>query len=119
GAAEPDRLGDALAGGAGDGAGSWSAGTNQAGRDSPSRPDTSVRAMTSLTVQFGAAPVSRTRSRSTICPLMWRNAIESPSGDQTGAHDDPSLVRRRISRPFDASRMTRSLPKLLVLVAAT
>ena len=93
-------------------------GRTSPGRDSPSRPDTSVRAMTSSTVQSGAAPSSRTSLRSTIWPRMWRNAIASPTGDQTGAHDAPSLVRRSSSRPLAASRMTTSLPKLLCLVAA-
>ena len=46
-------------------AGSWLAGTNQPGRDSPSRPETSVRAMTSLTVQSGARPPRRRSWRST------------------------------------------------------
>ena len=40
--------------------------------------------MTSLTVQFGASPSSRISLRSTIWPWMWRNAIASPIGDQTG-----------------------------------
>jgi hypothetical protein len=55
--------------------------------------------------------------RSTISPSMWRNAIASPAGDQTGAHERPSSVIRSSSRPWAASRMTTSLPNAVVLVA--
>ena len=95
------------------------------GRDEPARPRLAVEArhlgqrddVLDRPVRGGRRS-SRTRSRSTIWPWMCRNAIESPSGDQTGAHDAPSSVRRSSSRPFEASRITRSLPKLLVFVAA-
>ena len=53
----PGRSGRRVGTGVGVGAGSWSGGTYQPGRDAPSSPDTSVRSMTSLTVQSGAAPV--------------------------------------------------------------
>ena len=91
--------------------------TSRAATRRRARTPRSGRSM-SLTVQSGRCPSSRTSSRSTIWPWMWRNAIASPTGDQTGAQDAPSLVSRRSSRPLDASRMTTSLPKLLVLVAA-
>jgi hypothetical protein len=56
--------------------------------------------------------------RSTIWPSMWKNAIASPFGDQVGAHEAPSVVRRRSSRPRTASRMTTSDPNALIRVAA-
>ena len=81
-------------------------------------PDTWVRSIVSVTVQSGPDPPSLASLRSTIWPSMWRNAMASPAGDQTGAHDPPSVVTRSSSRPWAASRITTSLPKLLVRVAA-
>ena len=53
-----------------------------------------------------------------MSPSMCMYAIESPFGDQTGAQDRPSLVRRRISLPFLPSRIATSVPSELVLVTA-
>ena len=75
------------------GAGSWSAGTNQSGRDSPSSPDTSVRAVTSLTVQFGAAPSSRASLRSTI----WPSDVEERDRSRRSATRSVPTTRRRSS----------------------
>ena len=55
GAADADAL--AVGAASASARGSWSAGTNQPGCDSPSRPVTSVRSRTSLTVQSGAVAV--------------------------------------------------------------
>ena len=60
---------------------------NQPGRDAPSRPDTSVRALVSVTVQSGALPPSDGHPQVHDLPSIWRNAIASPLGDHTGAHD--------------------------------
>ena len=49
---------------------------------------------------------------------MWRYATESPAGDQTGAHEWPSLVTRSTSAPVFAFRITTSVPNEVVLVAA-
>src|SRR5207342_1938045 len=56
GAAEPLAPGADETAGAGVAVVRSSSGTNQPGRDSPSRPETSVRSVMSLTVQSGAVP---------------------------------------------------------------
>ena len=101
-------------------AGSWSAGMNQSGRDAGSRPETSVRSIVSPTVQAGAVPSSLARRRSTVWPSRWRNAMPSPAGDQVGAHDAPSVGdAQELLRRSMPSRMTTSVPKADVRVAAT
>jgi hypothetical protein len=92
---------------------------NQSGREAASRPDTCVSATVSPTVHAGPGPVSWTIRRSTIPLSMWRKAIASPRGDQTGAQDRLSSLSRASSDPFEASRITTSVPSPSVFVAAT
>ena len=53
-----------------------------------------------------------------MLPSRWRKAIASPAGDHTGEKEPSSSVTRRISAPVAPSRMTTSVPKLSVRVAA-
>ena len=80
-------------------AGSWSAGMNQSGREAASRPETSVRSMVSLdrparrrAVELGQPQVDDLPDR------CGGTRSPSPAGDQTGANEAPSSVRRRSSR---------------------
>ena len=85
---------------------------NQPGRDSPSRPDTSVREMTSLTVQSGSGPVEPDELEVDDLALdvqeRDRVAERRPDGSPRCAVIGQALAARGRST---ASRMTRSLPK--------
>src|SRR6185503_5564122 len=100
-------------------AGSWSAGMNHCGRDGASRPAEIVSATGSPAVQVGAVPESGIIQRSTTPCSSLKKATASMSGDQTGLNDSSSVVSLSSSAPFLASRITTSVPKLVVLVAAT
>src|SRR6185295_10862519 len=91
---------------------------NHPGRDGASRPAEIVRAMGWPTVQLGAVPDRGMSHRSTTPWSSLKYATESMSGDQTGLKDSSSLVSFSSSVPFLASRMTTSVPKLVVFVAA-
>ena len=108
-------LGATLGGGV---AGSWSAGMNQSGPESASRPETSVSGIVSSIVHAPGRPPSFARWRSTVWPSMWRNAMPSPAGDQTGDQDASSSVTRMSSWPEPPSRMTTFVPRDVVNVAA-
>lgn len=92
---------------------------NHAGRESASSPAESVSGSGSPAVQSGPVPVSGTRYRSTTPNATRKNATASPFGDHTGLNEFSSWVTRSSSAPVFASRMTTSVPKVLVLVAAT
>ena len=91
---------------------------NQLAPDPPSRPLYWVTSGICSAVQVGPSPLRPIILRSTIRPSMCMYTIESPFGDQTGAHDRPSFVRRRTSLPFRASRIATSVPSVLVFVTA-
>ncbi len=86
--------------------------------DPPSRPLYWVTSGIWAVFQVGPSPLSPIILRSTMRPSMFMYTIESPFGDQTGAHERPSLVRRRTSVPLFASRIATSVPSELVLVTA-
>ena len=92
-------------------------------RDEPVRGATRCRGRrevrsTGSPGQVQAAAGQRDQAQSTTWPETCRNATWSPAGDHAGAQLSPSLVRRRTSAPVVALRMTTSVPKALVLVAA-
>ena len=101
----------------GTGVGSSEAGMNQAGREVPSSRLDSVRAMI-WAVAYGVPGPRTARSRSMPAPCACRNATAVPSGDQVGAKDPPSLVRRATSAPVEALRRTTSRPLPSVFSAA-